>query len=159
MFGGALQRRIDRGFDHDILVDTADVIVDRVHHPIGYIVERIRARRLHRAGGMVECESFCVLADQLLLRHIGEHDAGAACGAVRIMARCEPRWRLHQSGKKRSLGERQVSRRFSEIALRGGFDAIGAGAEIDAVQVKLKDLRFAEAVFEPERQRNFLQLA
>ncbi len=159
MFGGALQRRIDRGFDHDILVDTADVIVDRVHHPVGDVVQRIRAGRFHRAGGMGEGQLFAILADQLLLRHVGKHHAGAALGAVRIVTRREPRRGLYQSGKKRGLGKRQVPRRFSEIALRRGFDAISTGAEIHAIEVKLEDLRFAEAVFEPERQRNFLQLA
>ncbi len=52
-----------------------------------------------------------------------------------------------------------MPRRFSEIALRGGFDAVGAGAEIDPVEIKLEDLRLGEFVFEPECQHHFLRLA
>jgi hypothetical protein len=40
LFGGALQRRIDRGLHHDVLVELADQIVDRVHHPVGDVIGR-----------------------------------------------------------------------------------------------------------------------
>jgi len=33
-----------------------------------------------------------------------------------------------------------VFRALAEIALRGGIDPIGAGAEIDAVEIELEDL-------------------
>ena len=43
--------------------------------------------------------------------------------------------------------------------MRRGVDAIGAGAEIDAVEIDLEDLVLAEAVLEPQRQQGFLDLA
>ena len=42
--GRALQRRIDRGLDHDVLVEAADQVVDRVHHPIGDVIDRAGRR-------------------------------------------------------------------------------------------------------------------
>ena len=48
---------------------------------------------------------------------------------------------LHQAGQHRGLGERHLARRLAEIALRRRLDAIGAGAEIDAVEIELEDLR------------------
>ncbi len=42
--------------------------------------------------------------------------------------------------------------------MRGGVDAIGAGAEIDAIQVELEDLVLGVFVLEPERQQRLLNL-
>ncbi len=52
-----------------------------------------------------------------------------------------------------------LARRFAEIAVRRGVDAIGAGAEIDAVEVDFEDLVLAEFVLEPQRQQCLLDLA
>src|SRR4029077_3904879 len=46
-----------------------------------------------------------------------------------------------------------------KVALPRPFDAVGAGAEIDAVEIKLENLRLAEFVLKPERERQLLQLA
>ena len=51
------------------------------------------------------------------------------------------------------------ARRLAEIALRGLLDAVGAGAEIDAVEIHLEDLRLGELTLEPQRQQRFLELA
>ena len=56
------------------------------------------------------------------------------------------------------LGEGEVPRRLAEIAVRGGIDAIGAGAEIDAVEIELEDLLLAEARLEPDREDDLLDL-
>src|SRR5262249_56794941 len=57
------------------------------------------------------------------------------------------------------FGDPHLARRLAEIALRGRFDPVGAGAEIDAVEIKLKNLRLAEPALEPERQHELLHLA
>ncbi len=56
-------------------------------------------------------------------------------------------------------GDRHVLRRLAEIALRRGLDAIGAGAEIDAVEIELEDLVLGIFALQPEREFDFLQLA
>ena len=56
-------------------------------------------------------------------------------------------------------GQRHVARRLAEIALRRGFDAVGAGAEIDAVEIEIEDLVLGIFALEPERQDHLLQLA
>ena len=65
----------------------------------------------------------------------------AALGAFGIAGRRKPRRRLDEAGQHRGFGERHLARRLAEIALRRRFDAIGAGAEIDAVEIELEDLR------------------
>src|SRR6516162_7134413 len=49
--------------------------------------------------------------------------------------------------------------RFAEITLRRPFDAVGAGAEIDAIEIKFENLRLSEFVFEPQREHDLLKLA
>ena len=52
-----------------------------------------------------------------------------------------------------------LRRRFAEIALRRGIDAVSAGAEIDPVQIDFEDLVLGEAVLEPQRQQRLADLA
>ena len=154
-----MQRRIDRGLDDDILVETADEVVDRVHDPVGDVVDRAGGRRFHRVCRMGErntygvlARSFCSAMSASTMRARRSAPSGLWLGASRDGDCTRP-------GQHRRFGERQVPRRFAEIALRRAFDAVGAGAEIDAVEIELEDLRFAEFVFEPERQHHFLRLA
>src|ERR1700689_4420462 len=83
----------------------------------------------------------------------------AARRAVLVVARRQPRRRLHETGQHGRFRQRQYARRLAEIALRRALDAIGAGTEIDAVEVEFENLRFGEFVLEPERQHDLLQLA
>ena len=159
LLGRGLQRRIDRGLDHDVLLDMADQVVDRVHHPVGDVIDRAAAGRFYRARRRDQRALGGVVADHFQIRHGGDHHAGAALGAVGIAARRQPRRRLHQAGQHRRFRQRQLARRFAEIALRRRLDAVGAGAEIDAVEIKLEDLRLGEFVLEPQRQHRLLQLA
>src|SRR6266851_5158605 len=79
--------------------------------------------------------------------------------AIAVARRAEPRRRLEQTGDHRRLVKRHLARRLVEIAVRGGVDAVGAGAEIDAVEVDLEQLVLGEFVLEPERQQRLLHLA
>src|SRR5439155_6199099 len=42
---------------------------------------------------------------------------------------------------------------------RGGVDAIGPGAEIDAVEIDFEDLVLGEAALEPQREKGLAELA
>ena len=80
-------------------------------------------------------------------------------GAFRIAVRRQPRRRFDEARQHRGLRDRDVLRRLAEIALRRGFDAIGAGAEIDAVEIELEDLVLGMLALQPERELHLLQLA
>ena len=83
----------------------------------------------------------------------------APLGAVRIAARREPRRRFDEAREHRGLGDPHLLGGLAEIALRRGVDAVGAGAEIDAVEIELENFGLGEFALEPERQHHFLQLA
>ena len=55
--------------------------------------------------------------------------------------------------------ERKLARAVAEEAARGGVDAIGAAAEIDAVEVELEDLVLGEFPLQRQCQHAFLDLA
>ena len=67
--------------------------------------------------------------------------------------------RLQQPGQERAFIGVELPRRFAEIAPRRGIDAIGAGAEIDPVEIDLEQPVLAEMMLEPEGQQRLLPLA
>ena len=52
-----------------------------------------------------------------------------------------------------------LARRLAEEAPRRRLHAVGAGAEIDAVEVELEDVALAQAHLQPQRQDQLLELA
>ena len=62
-------------------------------------------------------------------------------------------------GEDRGFRQGDVARAMAEIFARRRLDAIGAGAEIDAVQIEFENLVFRILMFEPERQDRLLDLA
>jgi hypothetical protein len=91
--------------------------------------------------------------------HVLEHLLRARGGACAVARRAEARGRSQKARDDRRLVERHVARGLVEIASRRRVDAVGTGAQIDAVQVDLQDLVLGEAVLQPERQQHFLDLA
>ena len=59
----------------------------------------------------------------------------------------------------RRLVEADLAGGLAEVAARRGVDAVGAGAEVDPVQVERQDAVFAELPLEPEGQHGFLDVA
>src|SRR3954464_7557632 len=55
--------------------------------------------------------------------------------------------------------DRDVLGGLAEITLRRRLDAIGAGTEIDAVEVEFENFVLGMLAFQPQRQLHFLQLA
>ena len=76
-----------------------------------------------------------------------------------IAARREPRRRANQAGERGCFRHRELRRRLGEIALRRRLDAVGAGAEVDPVEIEIEDLGLAELALQPGRQRHLLHLA
>jgi hypothetical protein len=67
--------------------------------------------------------------------------------------------RLRQPGEQRGLSERETADIFPEQRLRGGSDAVGAGAEVDVIEVEIEDLVFRELRFELDREDELLCFA
>jgi hypothetical protein len=91
--------------------------------------------------------------------HLVQDDRGAGGGAFAFGDRGVAGGGLQQAGQKRGLPNRQVLGALVEIALRRRLDAIGAGAEIDAVQIEGEDLLLGELHLQPDGQHQLLHLA
>ena len=66
---------------------------------------------------------------------------------------------LDDGRQHRTLGEAQLRRRYPEIGVRGGGDAVRAASEVDGVQVPLEDFVLAVPAFQLDRERELLRLA
>ncbi len=80
-------------------------------------------------------------------------------GGGEIARRRKPRRRAHQPGQHGRLGQRYVLGGLAEIALARLLYAVGAGPEIDAIQIEREDLLLGEFALQPQRQHHLLQLA
>ncbi len=157
--GRRLHARIERGGDDDVLVDRADRVVEHVHDIVGGVVDRAGALVVHDLGGRGERQLGHRLGDVALLGHRGDDLRGALVGGGQVAVGREPGRRLHQSGQHRRLRKRHLARALAEIFLRRRFDAEGAGAEIDAIEIELEDLVLGIFALEPQRQDRLLDLA
>ena len=159
VFGGGLEIVIERRRDDEILVDRADRVGQHVHHIVRGVVDRAGAVVAMDAGGIGQGDLGHRLGDVALLRHRGDDLRRAFAGALGVAVRRELARRLHQPGQHGGLGQRHGLGAVAVIALGRRLDAIGAGAEIDAVQIKLEDLVLGIFMFEPERENRLLNLA
>ena len=153
-------REVERRAHGEVAVGGAGKVADLVGDPVGEIA-RARPRHRDRAqpgAGLLRCRGF-LLRHRTGLDHEVEHLSGARRGLLFVAGRVEPGRRLQEAGDDRAFEQVELGRRFAEIAVRRGVDPIGAGAEIDPVEVDFEDLVLGEAVFEPQRQQRFADFA
>ena len=159
LFRRRLQRDAERRRDGDIFIDRADRIVERVHHEIGGVIDRARVSISHGLRGMSEGEHGHRIGYKTFLNHCRDDLARALAGPGRIAIWRQSRRRLHQSRENRRLGQRHIAGAVAKIFLRRRFHAIGAGAEIHAVQIQFEDLVFRIFMLKPEREDRLLDLS
>ena len=155
-----MQTPVDRGRDHEVAADLAEHGVRFDGREVGGIavgqlfdwqqskLGGVRLRLLGRRG-----------VDRAGVHHGVEDDAGAAMRFIERSRRGEARRRLDQAGEHGGLGQGQLLDRRAKIALAGGLDAIGAGAEVDGIEIPGQDFVFGKPPLEPERENHFLELA
>lgn len=133
----------------DLAGDLIDKIVADI--PPGSVVRReLRQFRQFSTGKRNRDSRFLVQP----LQDIGE----PLFSAYRMPIRVEVIWSLHQARKKRTLLERQRLCRFPEIGPGRHFDAPGATAKVNGVEVKLEDLGLAQGFLDAFRQNDFTDL-
>ncbi len=159
LFGVGLQACINGRRNRDVFVNMAEHVIERVHHPVGDVIDRAVAGLRHDARRLRQRHALVALADEVKPGHHFEHDLGSFLSRIEIAGGCQSRGRAHQAGQQSRFGEGYLLGGFAEIALRGLFNAVGAGPEIDTIQIELEDLRFRKIAFQPQREQQFLQLA
>ena len=137
----------------------AEHIVEHVHDPVGDVIDRAVAGLRHDARRLGERDALIGAADEAELGHGREHDFCPLFGGIEVAVGCQPRRRLDQSGEHCRFADVDLARRLAEITQRRLLDAVGAGTEIDPVQIQFENLRLGEFALQPERQHHLLQLA
>ena len=66
---------------------------------------------------------------------------------------------LGQTREQRGFRQRKLSRRFAEVKLRRGFEAVHSMAEEDLIGIECEDLRFGKAPLDLDRKHRLLHLA
>ncbi len=158
-FGIGLDRQVERRFDDQVFLGIADL---GTHQGIEIVDEVLgvgggqRFRHLDRCAG-----GFGTLfgRNDLGVDHFVENDGGAFGGAFLVRQRRIGVGRLHQPGQHGGFADAQIFGLLVEIALRRGFDTIGAGAEIDMVEVQRQNLFLGVLVLKPHRDHQLLNLA
>jgi hypothetical protein len=84
-------------------------------------------------------------------RHLAQHDVAAFARRLRVFDRVVSARIADAGGQRRGLGQGQVVQFLGEVTLRSGTDPVGAGAEVDPVQVALEDLVLGQAPFQFDR--------
>ena len=84
---------------------------------------------------------------------------GASAGPLLLVDRGVVGGRLQQRRQQGRLADGQLGGRLVEEGLRGRLHAIGAGAEIDPVQIQGQDLLLGILVLQPDGEQQLLHLA
>ncbi len=148
--GRRLQAGIEGRDDDQILVLDAADIAELLDDPVGEVAAAGAGR-----GDAGELRALLRRARRLFrldvagIDHVGENLRGTLGGALAVARRAEPGRRLEQAGDDRRFVEGELARRLVEVAVRRGIDAVGSGAEIDAVEIDLEELVLGEFVLEP----------
>ena len=164
---GLVRRLLDLGREggvHDeigvrFLAVYAHEFLGLVGGGVEIIVARVEHAAIDDLGGMGHGVLGLGLCDRAGLHHGAQHDARAALGGGEIAARREHGRRARQRRQHRGLGQGELARRGAEIDMRRPVHAIGAGAQIDAVQIELEDLRLGQRLVERRGVEQLLELA
>ena len=98
------------------------------------------------------------LGDVPLAQHTRQHHVAPGCGAIHRIERVKSGRGFRQTGNHRHFAEGQLVDRFAKIDLRRGADAIGAVAEVNLVQVQLKDFIFVQQLLDADSQKGLFNL-
>ena len=128
---------IEGGAHHEILVDMAEHVIDRVHHPVGDVIDRaIAGPARPPAGGCASAADLTAFADEMLIAPWRRARPGRASRRRR-----KSRVGASLDGDFTSPASMAASPSVNSGAevlksLRGRLDAVGAGAEIAPIQIQ-----------------------
>ena len=162
-FGLTLQRRVD-GRAHNVgLGGQADDAVrfrfaaekiDKVQTAVAPLLlegDELRRRR--------HCVVLVLGRNDAVVLHAAKHVGEAFLGAFGMAVGIEKARTFEQAGEHGAFGQREVLRRFAEIAARRHLHAPGAAAEISGIEIEFEDFRLAERALDAGGHDHLADLA
>ena len=159
--GPALQAAVDGGLDDDVAIggdgerrQAIQCRIDRVVDTGLRAIERVGKAQVGTAGlGAI------LGGEQARIHHLCQHALGADADDLLVGGRRIAGGRLQQARQRGGLEHRHVAGGLAEEAARRHLDTVGAGAEIDAIEIELEDVALAETRLEPQSEHELLELA
>jgi hypothetical protein len=118
---------------------------------IAGVARAIRPDANHRAPGLTMLRG----RHEPGLAHARQDDVAAREGAVVVVPGRERRGRPRQPRDERAFSNREVPGRLVEHPPGHRFDAVHAGAQIDAIQIQLENLLLRQLRLDEDRQHRF----
>ena len=98
------------------------------------------------------------LRDIAFVQHTCQNNITTRGRAVYGIERVKRRGCFRQAGDNGHFAQAKLVDGFTKVNLRRRADAIGAVAEIDFIQIQLKDFVFIQQLFDANRQEGFFNL-
>ena len=98
------------------------------------------------------------LRDIAFAQHTCQNNVTTRGRAVHGIERVKCRWCFRQASDNGHFAQAKLVDRFTKVNLRRRADAIGAVAEIDFIQVQLKDFVFIQQLLDANRQEGLFDL-
>ena len=160
--GAALQAAVDGRLDDQLASLGANQPRQALEHGIDRILDTQILALVQRVGkGDRNAGGLLLFLDREQPRfgHLAQHAPRTRARHGRIGCRRELGRRLQQAGEHGGFRQRQLAGRLAEEAPRRRLDAVGAAAEIHAVEIDLEDVALAQAHLQPQGEDQLLQLA
>ena len=159
-FGVGLQARVEGRRYGQVLVAGENIIGDLFQHPVDEITPEALCPPRREGGLFPAFGGGHVFAGQVPgSLHVGQDLVGAPGGQLGIGDRVVAGRRFQEPGQQGRLVDAQIARRAAEVFARRRLDAVGAGPQIDPVEVDGENLILGELAFQPQGQQQFLHFA
>ncbi len=135
-----------------------------IHHLLAHHFTQVRGgegdfrRVIAGVDGFAARLIVLCLGDVPFAQHTRQHHVATGGRAIHRIERVKSGRRFRQTGNHRHLTQGQLVDRFTKIDLRRGADAIGAVAEVDLVQIQLKDFIFIQQLLDADGQKGLFNL-
>ena len=99
------------------------------------------------------------LGDVAVRQHAIQHEVATREAVVLMVDGIVVRRRLRNADERGRLGQRELACMLREVALRRGFDAVGAGTVVDGIEVHEQDLVFGVLFLQLDGEIHLAHLA
>ncbi len=135
-----LHVKVERCRNDQIFFGASDISLNLADDPVGEIPDISEILTGVDKNGRVCAQPFRFRCGQIFfIHHTGKDNTGPILRPLQIAGWCVVGGGLQKAGQHGRFGRVHLCCRFREIFAGGGINAVGAGAEIHAVEIKRED--------------------
>ena len=169
--GGLLGVDVQRGLDgqaaFEQLIVGITIVAVGIHEQVAHVAAEVRIllQAIHRGLGRVEHDALRLggivlfLGDVAVRQHAIQHEVATREAVVLMVDGIVVRRRLRNADERGRFGQRELACMLREVALRRGFDAVGAGTVVDGIEVHEQDFVFGVLFLQLDGEIHLAHLA